>query len=74
MRHALPLHATPAVPVPTIRNRMPGQQAPTWRERLEMELDEEFLEMQEEAELEAIRAVYAGKASRRIRLDSQATY
>lgn len=74
MKHALPLFATPAVPVSTMRGAMPGRKNTSIRESIELELDDAYAEMQEEAELEHIRATYACKASRRERLDYLATY
>lgn len=71
MSHAFPLFATPAVPVGAIRRSLSGMSV---REVIEMELDEAYLEMQEEAELEAIRASYANKAGRGARFVHAATY
>lgn len=74
MKHALSMFATPAVPVSTIRHAMPGQQRMSAREAIELELDQTYLEMQEEAELEAIRCAYASKASRSARLGHAAGF
>jgi hypothetical protein len=66
---AMPLFATPAVPVNTMSSKIIS----VW-EAIERDLDEAYLEMQEEVELQDIRNEYAIKASRECRACYVATH